>query len=85
MKKFLLMLLAVLMLVSSAVLPMSAMTLEESGGITFDDNSKYQLSKQFEEIPMSFEAWVYIPKDTGRAGSRAPHRQVVTLILCKNL
>ena len=37
-------------------------------GMSFDDNSKYRVTKTFEEAPISLEAWVCLPKDAGRAG-----------------
>ena len=65
MKKFVALLVAVLMMVAVFALPMAA---SDGDGITFGDNAKFQTKKALEEIPLSFEAWVSLPKDAGRAG-----------------
>ena len=68
MKKFLSVLLAALMISACGIFAVSAVELSASDGLLFDANSKYVSDKPLEEIPVSFEAWVLVPKDMGRAG-----------------
>lgn len=40
----------------------------EDNGMTVDADTKYTLTKSFEEAPQTFEAWIYVPVGYGRAG-----------------
>lgn len=55
---------AILLLMAMPV----AISASDAKGMTFDDNSKYEISKNLEKAPVSVEAWVELPTDAGRAG-----------------
>ena len=55
---------AILLLMAMPV----AISASDAKGMTFDDNSKYEISKNLEKAPISVEAWVELPTDAGRAG-----------------
>ncbi|MBQ7294013.1 MAG: metallophosphoesterase [Clostridia bacterium] len=70
MKRFVCAVLVLLFVLSAFPLFASATNkFAESDGMTFDDNSTYPVSKSYEDEPLSFESWLYVPKGAGRAGA----------------
>ena len=57
-------LLALLLLVF-AIVPVAAAEVE---GMSVEANDKYPINKVFEKAPLTYEAWISLPKDAGRAG-----------------
>ena len=61
MKRFFVCIIALLTLLSAVVLPASAATPDE--GLTATDAEFYQVSRPYEAIPLTFEAWVHVPTE----------------------
>lgn len=66
MKKILCLIFAVAMVISS--MSFGAIAVDGADGKTFDSDTTYNVTRGYEEVPLSFEAWVCIPKNTDRAG-----------------